>query len=298
MKSSTASLTALGTAAGRAVESSHFEKDRLFEDQFARNFLKAGYRVIVDLLRLPVIGNALLAMKERQLPGIMGNLLCRTRFIDDVLKNALENGFDQIVILGAGFDSRAYRIPGIEQTRVFEVDHPATQAWKQDRLKKILGSLPSHVTFVPIDFNRQNLEDVMSTTDFRTDAKTFFIWEGVSQYITTEAVDAVFQFTSKATGMGSEIAFTYINLGFIDGSIHFQGREKLISNLKRQGEPWIFGLDPSELSRYLAAREFSLIDHVGVSEYKERYLNPLGRQMDVFEGERVALAQITGTKRD
>lgn len=291
MKTDIVSQTAEGTAAGRAIASYRLEKDRLFEDRFARGFLKFGYRVIVDLLRLPGIGTALLAMRERQLPGIMGNLLCRTRFIDDTLRDALKRGFDQVVILGAGFDSRAYRIPGIDRVRVFEVDHPTTQAWKQTRLKRLLGILPSHVTFVPIDFDQQDLAHVMPATGFRSGNQTFFIWEGVTQYITAEAVDATFRYISRIVATGSEIAFTYIHRGIINSSVDFKGSQRLISNLKRQGEPWTFGIDPAEITQYLAKRGFVLVEHVGALDYLTRYLNPLGRQMNLFEGERVVLAQ-------
>jgi methyltransferase (TIGR00027 family) len=291
MKPDSVSQTAQGTAAGRAIESRRSSKDRFFEDPFAREFLPFGYRAIVDLLCLPRIGAALLSMRERQLPGIMGTLLCRTRYIDDVLVEAISKGIDQVVILGAGFDSRAYRIPDIDQTHVIEVDHPFTQEWKKGRLKHMLGKLPSHVTFVPIDFDRQYLDNTLQKTGFRTGAETFFIWEGVTQYITPEAADATFRYIADSTGPGSEIVFTYIDSRIIDGSLCLKGSESLMANLQRQGEPWIFGIDPDGLNAYLAARNFELVEEVGVPEYRERYLEPLGRQMNIFEGERVVFAR-------
>jgi methyltransferase (TIGR00027 family) len=292
MKPGSVSRTAQGTAAGRAIESRRSRKDRLFEDPFAREFLPFSYRAIIYLLCLPRIGAALLAMRERQLPGIMGNLLCRTRFIDDVLGDAIEKGIDQVVILGAGLDSRAYRIPGIDQTHVIEVDHPITQQWKKLRLKHMLGVFPSHVTFVPIDFDREDLGNAMQGADFRTDAETLFIWEGVTQYITSEAVDATLRYISSSAGPGSEIVFTYINGRIIEGSLCPEGSKSLIANLQRQGEPWIFGIDPDGLDAYLTARDFEVVEEVGVSDYRERYLDPLDRQMNIFEGERVVLAKV------
>lgn len=295
MKNNKVSRTALGTAAGRAIESFRCANKRLFDDRFAYSLLPPFLRVIVKILNLPGIGSALLLKRERQLPGIMGNLLCRTRFIDDSLCDAIHKGLDQVVILGAGFDTRAYRIPGIEKTRVFEVDHPITQAWKQSRLKKMFGNLPPHVKFVPIDFDRQKLDEEMTMTDFRTGIKTFFIWEGVTQYITAEAVDSTLHYVSQAAVSESEIVFTYINRGVIDGSVCLEGSQRLISNLKRQGEPWIFGIDPTKIAQFLASRGFTFVEQVGASEYQKRYLNPLGRQMNVFEGELTVLAQIKET---
>jgi methyltransferase (TIGR00027 family) len=295
MKADSASKTALGTAIGRALEWYRSDKDRLFEDPFARAFLTPGYRLMLDLLRLPGIGPALLAMRERQIPGIMGNLFCRTRFIDDALRNALEKGLDQVVILGAGLDSRAYRMPAVDQTRSFEVDHPPTSALKQTRVKRVLGTIPAHISFVPIDFDRQNLDTEMAAADFRTGAQTLFIWEGVTQYITAEAVDATFRYVSRAAAAGSGIVFTYIKRGIIDGSIDFKGKQSLFSYLKRYGVPWVFGIDPAELSRYLAERGFALIEQVGAPEYQKRYLDHLDRQMNIFESELTVVARIEGT---
>lgn len=295
MKPDSASKSALAAAAVRAIESYHPEEERLFEDRFAHRFLPPVWRGIIELLRLPGLGAAVLAMRERQFPGVMGNLFCRTRFIDDALRDALGKGLDQVVILGAGFDSRAYRIPGMDQTRVFEVDHLAPQAQKQARLKRMLSTLPWHVTFVPIDFDRQKLEDALAAAGFHTGARTFFIWEGVTQYITAEAVDATFRYVSRAAVTGSEIVFTYIHRGIVDGSARSAADQKIVSAVQRSGMPWVFGLDPTELAQYLAARGLVLVEHVGASEYRIRYLDPLGRQMNVFEGERVVLAQIAGT---
>ncbi len=286
------SRTAQGAAAVRALESYRPKEDRLFEDRLARGFVGLG---ILGLLRSPGIGAGILRMRERQFPGARGGLLCRTRFIDDLVTDALAESFDQVVILGAGADTRAYRVPGIERTRVLEVDHPGTQRWKKVRLMRMLGRLPAHVVFVPIDFDRQELDAAMATADFRDGARTFFIWEGVTQYITAEAVDATFRYISHASAAGSRIVFTYIHRGIIDGSAIFEGVQKLMSKLQRLGEPWIFGLEPTELAQYLAERGLEVVEHVGASDYRERYLNPLGRHMNIFEGERAVLAQVLET---
>jgi methyltransferase (TIGR00027 family) len=291
MKSDRLVFAAMSPAFLRAMESYHSKKDRLFEDQFARGFLKSSWRAFLELLRLPGVGSSILALRGRQFPGVIGGLLCTTRYIDDALSDALKEGLDQVVILGAGFDARALRIPGIDKTHVFEVDHPAPQDWKQKCLKKMLGTLPQHITFVPMDFDQQSLEDEMAAAGFRTGARTFVISEGVTQYITAEANDATFQFVSQ-TAPGSRIVFLYVHRGVIDGS--FKDSEKWLSLAQSQGVPWIFGIDPGELEQYLSARGFTLLDHVGASDYQERYLNPLGRHLDVIEIGRSALAEVTG----
>lgn len=281
----------MGLAFLRALESNRSKKDRLFEDRFARRLLKFSWRALLELMRLPGVGSSIFALRDRQAPGVYGGLLCRIRYMDDTLSDALKEGLDQVVILGAGSDTRALRILGIDKTHVFEVDHPAPSAWKKKRLKKMLGTLPSHVTFVPMDFDRQSLEDEMAAAGFRTDARTFVISEGVTQYITAEANDATFQYVSQ-TAPGSRIVFSYVNSGVIDGS--FEDAEKWKSLPQSEGVSWIFGIDPGELEQYLSARGFTLLDHVGGSDYQERYLNPLGRHLNIMEIERIALAEVTG----
>lgn len=293
MRPETASQTALGTAIGRALESNRAKADRLFEDQFAEEFLPLLQRVLLHLLQLPILGPALLSLRERQIPGIMGNLLCRTRFLDDTLRDALKHGFRQVVILGAGFDSRADRISGMDQVRVFEVDHPATQSRKRSWIQHRKNGTPSHVTFVPIDFERRALGEAMAAADFDMSARTFVIWEGVTQYIPAAAVEATLEYLAQLKP-GSRIAFTYVHRGLIDGSAPMDGAQKLMAQLARYGEPWRFGIDPSSLRGYLAGHRLRLVADVGATEYRTRYLEPLDRKMNLFAGERIAIAEVVG----
>jgi len=297
MQPDTVSRTALGTAAGRAIESRRPANDRLFFDPFAIGFLPPLYRAMVGLLGLPVLGPALLALRERQIPGVMGNLVCRTRFIDDTLREALAGGCEQVAILGAGFDLRAYRIPGADRVRVFEVDHPATQAWKRERIERMEHRPVSHVTFVPVDFERQGLGETLAEAGFGSGANTLVVWEGVTQYIAARAVDATLSDIRSAIAPGSRIVFTYVHSGLIDGSLPMEGIEKLMAEITRHAEPWIFGIHPGELAHYLAARGLELVADVGATDYRARYLEPARREMALFEGERIAIAQVVGETR-
>lgn len=288
------SRTALRNAVLRALESQRPRKECLFEDPFARGFLNFRYRAVLKLLLFPRVGKTVLVKRELKYPGMIGNFLCRTRYIDDVLSNALEKGVDQVVFLGAGFDSRPYRLPKIDRTRVFEVDHPALQSLKIERLARMLSKLPEHVTFVPIDFDRQSIEEMMTKVNFNPEKKTFFIWEGVTQYISAEAVDAIFLYVSRVASPESSLLFTYINRGIIEGNVSVEHSKALMAHHERLGEPWIYGIDPAEISLYLSERGFIFVEQVGASEYRERYLRPLNRQMNIFDGECVALAQIKG----
>ena len=291
MRPDAVSQTALGTAAGRAIESCR-DDDRLFDDPYALGLLPRSHRTMVRLLRLPVLGPALLAMRERQIPGIMGNLWCRTRFIDDTFREAMAAGFRQVVILGAGLDTRAYRLVDTHDVTVFEVDHPSTQAWKREQIEHLDPTHRSHVRFVPVDLDRDDLRAAMSAAGFCTGIRTLFIWEGVTQYLTEKAVGATLRFVSTAVPPGSRLVFTYIDRGILDDSAARPISDALRSELERHGEPWKFGIRPDDLGDFLDARGFELVEDVGADDYRSRYLEPLGREMDLFEGERVAVASV------
>jgi methyltransferase (TIGR00027 family) len=272
----------------RAVESYMPEPKRLFDDSFSRDLMPGLWKVFF----FPGLRQAVIALSERVGPGVVGSQYCRTCYIDEALRNALEAGMTQIVILGAGFDARAYRIHDIEKVHVFELDLPATQRLKQTLLKKKVGNLPAHVSFVPINFIRQNIDEVMPAAGFRGGLKTFFIWEGVTQYLTAEAVDRMFRSICAVAAAGSEIVFTYIHRGVIDGTACSKEEQKVVSYANQSGTPWIFGLDPSELAEYLAQRGLKLIEEFWAPDFRMHYLNPRGRKMTIFEGERVVLARI------
>ncbi len=284
---------ALTLAFLRAIEAYQSERERLFDDQVSRELMPSSWKISL----LPGIRHAIVTFTEQFAPGIMGSLYCRTRYIDDALRNALRKGLDQVVILGAGFDARAYRLPGIEQTHVFELDFPKMQRLKQTFVAKRFGQLPAHVTFVPIDFDHQDLDEVMTTAGFRQGLKTFFIWEAVTQYLTADAVDRTFRYIAGAAAAGSKIVFTYIEQGIIDGTARSTPEQMLVSAASQAETPsWIFGFVPSRLAEYLSQRGLELAAEVGAPEFQARYLKPRRRQMNIFMGERVALARIVGTE--
>jgi methyltransferase (TIGR00027 family) len=272
----------------RLTDMSRPPEKRVLNDPFGRQFLPPAFR----LLLLPGVRQALIAFTRHRMAGTIGMLLCRTRTIDDALRDALSAGCRQVVNLGAGFDTRAFRIPGIEQAHVFELDRAAPQAWKAARLRQVLGELPAHVSFVPIDFNTQDLETTLDQSGFRAGLPTFFIWEGVTQYITPAAVDRTLAFVA-AQATGSQIIFTYVKRNVVEGMDRTADEQRLIEQLQKGGAPFIFGIDPAELEDFLRERGLTLIDHLSAEDYRQRYLVPLGRQeMPIFDSELMALARV------
>jgi methyltransferase (TIGR00027 family) len=273
----------------RAIEAYQPERERLFDDRVSRELIPSSWKISL----LPGVRHAIVTFTEQFAPGVMGSLYCRTRYIDYVLCYTLRAGLDQLVILGAGFDSRAYRLPDLERIRVFEVDLPDVQCVKRTAVAKKFGQLPAHVTYVPIDFDHQNLDEAMTTAGFRRDRRTCFIWEGVTQYLTADAVDRMFRYVAGAAATGSKIVFTYIEQKIINRTARSTPQQMLVSAANQdEMPPWIFGLEPSRLAEYLGQRGLELVSDVGASDFQARYLKPCGRQMSLFEGERVALARI------
>jgi methyltransferase (TIGR00027 family) len=223
-------------------------------------------------------------------PGARPSGVARTRLIDDALAGALRDGVHQVALLGAGFDCRAHRLSGLARARVFEVDHPQTLAVKREQLRQRLGVLPERVAFVAVDFDRQRLEDALPAAGFDATRRTFFVWEGVTNYLTERAVDTTLRFIGAAA-RGSLILFTYVHRGVLEDSEQFAGTRRLIRTLRRVGEEWTFGFHPSELPAYLETRGLRLMEDLGSLEYRARYLKPDSGVLNGYEFYRAALAR-------
>ncbi len=286
------SSTGYGPAVMRAMENLLPEDKRLFEDPYSEKFLSPFYKFFVILMRSPKILNFLIKIREKLTPGVIGGLICRTRYIDDVLNNAIKEGVGTVVNLGAGMDTRAFRIPDIENIQYFELDFPELQKVKRAYIDKKIGELPSNVSLVPIDFNSQNIGEELKKAGYTLSSKTLFIWEGVTQYISKEAIDNTIKYVAQAS-TGSRIVFTYVLKSFIDGSHIPDGFNSLYKfALKKKNPLWFCGFEPAEMPEYLSKYSLSLIEDVGHEEYLERYIEPKGRDLTVMEIERTVLAEV------
>jgi len=286
------SSTAYGAAFLRATENLLPEDKRFFEDPYSEKILPPVYRYFVIIMRPPKIWNFLMNMREKLTPGVVGGILCRTRYIDDLLINAIKEGVGTVVNLGAGMDTRAFRIPGIENIQYFELDSPELLKVKSSNINKKIGELPSNVSFVPIDFNSQDIGEELKKAGYTLSSKTLFIWEGVTQYISKEAVDNTIKYVAQAS-TGSKIVFTYVLESFINGSHIPDGLNSLYKfALKKKNPLWFCGFNPAEMHEYLSKFSLSLIEDVGHEEFLERYIKPKGRDLTVMEIERTVLAEV------
>jgi methyltransferase (TIGR00027 family) len=286
------SSTSYGAAAIRAMENLLPEDKRLYEDPYSEKLLSLYYKIWLILMRSPKILNFLIKLREKSYPGVIGGLICRVRYIDDVLDDAIKEGVGAVVNLGAGMDTRGFRIPGIENIQYFELDFPEVMKAKRSYIEKNIGELPSNVSLVPIDFNSQDLGEELEKSGYDSSSKTLFIWEGVTQYISKEAVDNTLKYVAQASP-GSRIVFTYILESFINGSKIPDGLNSLYKFfLKKKNPLWVCGFNPAEMSEYLSKYSLSIIEDVGHEEFLERYIRPKGRDLKVMEIERTVLAEM------
>jgi len=272
MRRTQSSVTAQGIAAVRAVESTKPADQRICYDPLARQFIHPIYYLLIKLFA---------GYGERKAPGTMAFLLARTRYIDDYLETSLENGIDQLVILGAGLDTRAYRYEQqLERVKVFEVDHPATQKEKCNKLLEVFGGLPQHVIYVPLDFNRETLGKLFDF-DYQKVLKTLFIWEGVTHYLTSEAVDSTLKFIRDNSPPGSTLIFDYV----FKSALLATRRSGEITRIQRYarftGELLTFGIDDNQVVEFLSQRGFGGIRHVTSDDLKRLYFSGTNKERTI-----------------
>jgi methyltransferase (TIGR00027 family) len=168
-------------------------------------------------------------------------ILARTRFIDEKLRRAVENGAKQVVILGAGFDTRAYRLGELLQScRVIEVDTQRTQEYKKQRVHDAMVDVPANLTYASCDFAGDSLREVLRTAGYKADTKTFYIWEGVSMYLPEESVRRMLRMIATESVTGSSLVLDYANrIGIEIGAKFPQGVAAMAT---AWGEPWLFGV--------------------------------------------------------
>jgi methyltransferase (TIGR00027 family) len=280
--------TAYGPMVLAAVEQQEPPGRRLVDDGLAADFLPLALRALVRATRFGPLRRAVVRASERTGPGLWASLACRKRYIDDNLEQALGD-VDAVVILGAGFDTRGYRLTRHGNVPVFEVDQPLNVARKAKVVSRVLGAPPRSVHLVPVDFERADLMDALRSHGYRPEFRTFFVWEGVTQYLTEAAVRATLvQLAQAATG--SRLDMSYVQRDFIDG-IELYGAPTLYRRMRSKHQVWKFGVAPSELGDFLAPYGWRLVEQAGPRVMTDRYVRPAGRGLTVSDLEWSAYAE-------
>jgi methyltransferase (TIGR00027 family) len=223
----------------------------------------------------------------------MGFLVARERHIDEVLKRRLEEGLEQLVILGAGYDARAYRFAQLlEGVKVFEVDHPATQQAKLEKLERVFGRTPEGVVFVAVDFNAQTLEQRLPECGYDERKKTLFIWQGVTPYLTAAAVDATLAFVAGHSGEGSSIVFDYMYTSLLDGSVKHGEVSKMRQDRWLRREALSFGIPEGTIGAFLEQRGFYQIQNADHNFLHQAYFTGANRERKVADGYAIVSAVV------
>jgi methyltransferase (TIGR00027 family) len=238
--------TARGVALMRAVEMHKPAGERVSEDPYAKAFVNPVTLVTTEwMVRLGIL--------DATLPrGMLDFVVARERYVHDLIVREPKGGLEQIVILGAGFDTRAYRTPELGSIPVFEVDHPATQRAKHAALRGVVTPPPT-VRFVSVDFNRDRLGDRLGAAGYSVTGRTLFVWQGVTMYLSPQGIDATLGFIAKHSAPGSVVVFDYFYREILTSP-----RATYIRFMTRMmGEAMTFGIDEGTIAAFLEQRGFT-----------------------------------------
>jgi methyltransferase (TIGR00027 family) len=214
-----------------------------------------------------------LCMRKLFPSGIYEYVTARTRVFDQAFVDALDGGLSQVVLLGAGMDTRAFRFQEKNKgTTIFDLDIHATQCYKREVLGRKKIALPAELVFAPIDFNKQRLADVLAQAGYREGHQTLFLWEGVTMYLEAEAVDGTLAFIHSSAAEGSIVVFDYVRASVLRYENTLYGEKDIRGTVARAREGWIFGIEDGSIESFLIERGFKLLSHYTPSDLEAAYL--------------------------
>ncbi len=262
-----ASSTAGYTCFSRACATREKDERLRGPDYMAEIFLPAFAKVI---LNVPVLRKAF--MSKVAPSGIYEYVIARTKLLDEFFLDGLANRVCQVVILGAGMDTRALRFASKNQgTKIIELDIKKTQYPKIGILNRKKVKLPDELVFASIDFNEQSLSDVLMDAGYQMNQQCLFLWEGVTMYLNSDAVDNTLAFIRESSQKGSRVTFDYIFASVLRQENKFYGEKEIFDTVSQAGEGWTFGLEQGEIEGYLTERGFKMISHYTPAELEGRY---------------------------
>jgi len=264
MESGRPSRTAEYVALFRALESLRPAGERQFLDPQATRFLRPTLRLLACAARLRPLRARIETHIDRRWPGPRPSAIARTRVIDEFVTDALSDGCVQVVLLGAGYDTRASRLRALAGVPVYEVDHPATQA----RKRKALAASPANVRYVAVDFERDRLDMALSDAGLDPKRLAAVVWEGVFSYLSVDSIDRTIRSLTATCAPGSRLLLTYVDQAALDD----EGSRELpwLQAVNRAGEPFRTGLAPELAGEFFHARGLTLRHDESTSEAARR----------------------------
>ena len=272
-----ASKTADVTGAVRGSHLLHDQPPFVFTDPYALRLTSAGWRAVV---RVPALHWLVVQKLLARFRTVHGEMLARARFCEDALQQAVERGIRQYVIIGAGLDSFALRRRDLAgQLTVFELDHPASQAAKRARLGRLGEGIPGNLVFVPVDLERETVDEALTRSRFDRDAPAFFGWLGVTYYLSREAVSGTLRAIAGTAAVGSEVALDYSIPAEMLPPEERDRLQHVLAYVARRGEPWLSFFEPDDFARGVQALGYEVIANVPPEEQERLYF--LGRHDDL-----------------
>jgi methyltransferase (TIGR00027 family) len=241
---------------------------KAFEDLLPRDI-----RIISDPLAkfyAGAEGMRIVGMMQAINPSIRKAIVLRARFMDDYAIKCLHNGYNQVVLLGAGYDSRFLRIPEFRQARIFELDLNSTQVIKKSLTLKVLGRLPENVTYVAIDFSHDSIAKKLVESGFQPMAKTLFIWEGVTLFLNQDIIEKTL---GKLADLSADfrIVYDFVPDELINDETDYKGNRQLLKLCKDVREPLTFGCSPDKMKSILTGLDFTSVDITSMREANKLY---------------------------
>lgn len=284
MQDSQVSFTALISAFTRAYHAMH-DSPKIFDDFLAcrfftdEEFTKIG-RNMAEALKFFDPERAALCPDQATALGWTLRAqstpitLSRARYAEDILETAVRQGVRQYVILGAGMDTFAFRRPDmLEQLQVFELDHPATQAFKRRRLAELGWEQPANLHFVPVDFTKESLAAALKGSSYDPKTLSFFSWLGVTYYLPRETAFDTLQTIADTAPAGSTVIFDYLDAEAFIPERAAKRVQLMQEAARRSGEQMKTGFEPSTLAAYLASAGLRLHENLSPSDIEERYFH-------------------------
>jgi methyltransferase (TIGR00027 family) len=261
--SRTAEWTCVSRAASSLESDSHYRSDDHIALLLVPTFLK-------PVLHIPLIRRFCIRVVAPK--GIYEYTIARTKYIDSVFREALARGFDQVLIFGAGFDTRALRFrTEAGDTKIFELDVPITQKAKLGQYGKRGLSIPANVEFISIDFDKESLSEKLEEAGFHRDGRSLFLMEGLLMYLKPESVDETFKIIRRFAGEGSEVIFDYVRAPVLRRAGLYYGEKDIVNSVAKAGEQWYFGIEEGEIERFLNEYGLRVSEHKDAQELERMY---------------------------
>lgn len=283
------SKMAEGIALHRFSESRLPEDERILYDPYAIHFIDPN--ILGWAASHTAEAKALADEWEQKMPGWSNTIRARVRYFDDFVKDDAGHGLEQLIIPGAGYDTRACRLPELKTVKIFELDRPETQTVKTGIIKKIFGSLPGNVEYIPADLETESLEQCLISAGYSRAKKTLYVLEGFVMYMPRETVGELLSFIREKSGSGSSVIFDYIPACMAEGTCNREDAKNIRDFTIAVGEPLRSGFKEGEAIPFLEGLGFTGVHVVTGEDFRRLYFQgknegrPVSDLMSVMSAE-------------